>query len=247
MSPFSYSEVPWHVREDIPKAYQAYWRKLASPGSWWTGAERVAIAAESRKALTCDFCKARKKSLSPYKFDGAHQCDSDLPAVVVDAVHRVITDQARITQAWVNDNVTRGITKEAYVELVGVVVTVFSIDEFHRALGLPVEALPTPAPGEISRYRPTIVREDIGFVPTIPADGNVGNETDIWDGVRAANVIRALTLVPQALKDWRAIGNVQYLTFEAMSNFAKDDHRAINRLQMELIAGRVSFINECFY
>ena len=65
--------------------------------------------------------------------------------------------------------------------------------------------------------------------------------------MRAANVIRALTLVPQALKDWRAIGNVQYLTFEAMSNFAKDDHRAINRLQMELIAGRVSFINECFY
>ena len=140
----------------FPRPYQAYWQKLASLGRWWTGAERVAIAAESRNVLTCDFCQARK-------------------------------------QAWVNDNVTRGITKEAYVELMGVVVTVFSIDEFHRALGLTVEALPTPAPGEISRYRPAIVREDIGFVPTIPADGNVGNEADIWDGVRAANVMPSAT------------------------------------------------------
>jgi hypothetical protein len=247
MSSFSYREAPWPVREDIPKAYQVYWQKLASPGSWWTGAERVAIATESRSALTCAFCKARKKALSPYTFEGLHQQRSDLPAVAVDAVHRIITDQGRITQAWVNDNVTRGMTKEAYVELVGVVVTVFSIDEFHRALGLLIEPLPTPTPGEISRYRPAVVREDIGFVPTVPADGNVGQESDIWDGVRAANVLRALTLVPQTFKDWRAIGDVQYLTFEGMGNFVKDAHRTINRMQMELIAGRVSSINECFY
>jgi AhpD family alkylhydroperoxidase len=32
-----------------------------------------------------------------------------------------------------------------------------------------------------------------------------------------------------------------------MTNFVKDDNRSINRMQMELIAGRVSAINECFY
>jgi hypothetical protein len=247
MSAFSYSEASWLVREDIPQAYQVYWQKLARPGSWWTGAERVAIAAESRNALSCEFCRARKQALSPYNFEGAHRHDGDLPAVAVDAVHRIITDQGRITQAWVNNNVDEGMPKEAYVELVGVVVTVFSIDEFHRALGLPVETLPTPEAGEISRYRPAVVSEDIGFVPTVPTDGNVGDEADLWDGIRAANVFRALTLVPQSFKDWRAIANVQYLTFEGMGNLVKDATRAINRMQMELVAGRVSSINECFY
>ncbi|MFT7128584.1 MAG: hypothetical protein ACI89U_000691 [Gammaproteobacteria bacterium] len=34
---------------------------------------------------------------------------------------------------------------------------------------------------------------------------------------------------------------------EGMGNFVKQDDRSLNRMQMELIAGRVSAINECFY
>jgi hypothetical protein len=53
--------------------------------------------------------------------------------------------------------------------------------------------------------------------------------------------------VPDALRDWREIAAAQYLSFQRMTNFVKDDNRSINRMQMELIAGRVSAINECFY
>ena len=129
----------------------------------------------------------------------------------------------------------------------GIVVAVFSIDEFHRALGLDLESLPVPEPGEITRYRPAMLSEDIGFVPTVPPDGSVGEESDLWPPGRTANVVRALSAVPDAVRDWRALGAAQYLSFAGMRNFVQDDARSMNRMQMELVAGRVSAVNECFY
>lgn len=247
MEPFDYADAGLPIRADIGAAHRNYWQALARPGSWWTGRQRVAIAQESRNAPDCALCRRRRTALSPYGPAGEHDHDRALPEAAVDAVHRVVTDQGRITRRYVEDNVGRGLAKEAYVELVGIVVAVFSIDEFHRALGLPLEPLPEPLPGAISRYRPAHLREDIGFVPTVPPDGAIGLEADLWKGTRAANVIRALTLVPDALRDWRALAAAQYLSFAAMGNFVKDPDRALDRMQMELVAGRVSAINECFY
>ena len=247
MTFFDYGRVPYPIREDIAPAYRAYWEQLARPGSWWTGAERVAIAQESRNALACRLCAARKEALSPAAVTGEHDCGEGLPETAVDAIHRVVTDQARITRKYVEDHAATGLSKEAYVELVGIVVAVFSIDEFHRALGLDLEALPTPEPGEISRYRPAMLSENMGFVPAVPPDGAVGKESDLWPGGRTANVVRALSLVPDAVREWRAISAVQYLPFAAIRNFDLVEARAINRMQIELIAGRVSAVNECFY
>jgi hypothetical protein len=247
MPAFDYHDATVSIRADLPQTHRAYWERLAQPGSWWTGVERVAIAQETRNALTCQFCLDRKQALSPYQAKGNHTHGGSLSSVAVDAVHRIITDQGRITRQWVDDNAGNGLSKEAYVELVGVVVTVFSIDEFSRALGIEVERLPEPAPGAISRYRPAILSDDMGFVPTVAPHGNVGKEADLWQDARAANVIRALTLVPDAFRDWRAVASAQYLSFADMANFVKIESRSINRMQMELVAGRVSAINECFY
>jgi uncharacterized protein (DUF2237 family) len=154
MNYFDYSEFEIEIREDLPATYVTYWTQLAKPGNWWTGAQRVSIAEETRNALTCAFCAERKQALSPYGLEGKHDHAGVLPERVVDAVHRIITDQNRITQAFVDDNAANGLSKPAYVELVGIAVTVFSIDEFHRALGVPVEALPEPSVGEPSHYTP---------------------------------------------------------------------------------------------
>ncbi len=86
--------------------------------------------------------------------------------VTVDAGHRVVTDQERITQRFVDDIAQQGISDAEYVGLVGVVVAVLSMDEFHRALGLPLEKLPAPVKGEPDYYRPAQAVKDIGFVPT---------------------------------------------------------------------------------
>jgi len=251
MTAFSYADAPTPVRADIGAAHRKYWHTLAHPGSWWTGAERVAIALASRHAVDCALCRTRKAALSPNAVTGRHDPGPGLPALsdaAVDAVHRVVTDPSRITRSYVDHHAAQGLlSKEAYVELVGIVVAVFSIDEFHRALGLALQPLPEPQPGEPSRYRPAILSEDIGFVPTVPREGAVGPEADLFKHTRAANVVRALTLVPDALRDWRELSSAQYLSFAGMANYVKDPERAIDRMQMELIAGRVSAVNECFY
>jgi hypothetical protein len=247
MQSFRYDRAPWPVRPDIAEAHRAFWHRLAGPGSWWTGAERVAIAAETRNALDCGFCAARKQALSPYAFAGEHRHGGGLPPRALDAVHRVVTDQARITRRWVDDNAEHGLAKPAYVELVGVVVAVLSIDEFHRALGLELEPLPSPRPGEPDRTLPEVLSDDIGFVPTVPPHGAVGREAGLWPAGRSANVIRALTLVPQALRDWLELAGAQYLSVPAMANLVKDEARSINRMQMELVAARVSAVNGCYY
>ncbi|MBL4681837.1 MAG: hypothetical protein JKY88_14080 [Pseudomonadales bacterium] len=81
----------------------------------------------------------------------------------------------------------------------------------------------------------------------IPINGATGQEADLWQNGMTANVLRALSLVPDGLRDWRRLGAAQYLSFEGMANFVGQDDRAINRMQMELVAGRVSSYNECFY
>ena len=151
MAYFHYNASAYPIRADLGGAYQHYWQQLASPGSWFTGLQRVAIAAEVRHALSCPFCKERKGALSPYNFLGQHTCGDTLDERLVDAVHRIITDQSRITQAYIDNNTASGFSEEQYVELVGIAVTVFSIDEFNRALGLSQQTIvrnwPHAAPG----------------------------------------------------------------------------------------------------
>lgn len=244
---FTFEAVDFPIRPDLIQAYRRYWSRLGRPGSWWTGAERVAIARETRNARRCRLCASRKTALSPYAVSGQHDHDEGLPERAVDAVHRVVTDQSRITRSWIEDNDAAGLSKAAYVELVGITVAVLSIDEFHRALGLPLESLPAPQPGAISRYVPEHLSEDIGFVPTVPPDGAVGNEADLWPNGRTANVVRALTLVPDALRDWKSLSDAQYLSFEEMGTSVLREDRALDRTQVELVAARVSSVNECFY
>jgi len=235
---FDYSESAIPIREDLARA---------SPGTWWTGAERVAIAREVRNATSCEYCKQRKKELSPYGFPGEHDHSGELEPRVVDAVHRIVTDQTRISSKWIADNVEHGFSEEHYVELLGVAVTAFSVDEFHRALSLPLEPLPEPLPGEPSQYRPSRAVGGTAFVAMLPHNGAKGKEADLWPSVVGPNVVRALSLVPEAVREWFLVAESQYLSVAGMSQMGDIPGRSINRMQMELVAGRVSAINECFY
>lgn len=245
---YQYDSSPYPIRQGLADAYRSYWLALARPGTWFTGAQRLAVAAEVRNALDCPLCDQRKEALSPNSVQGEHHCGTMLDARLVDTVHRVITDQSRITQAYIDDNTANGLSEEQYVELVGIAVTVFSIDEFNRALGLPLEALPEPEAGEPDHYRPEQAQHGTGFVAMVSADGATGREVDLWQNGRTANVVRALTLVPNALREWRMVANEQYLSMKRMTQFSAPlEGRALNRMQIELVAGRVSSHNECFY
>ena len=250
MTTFAYTDSPYPIRDDLALAYRRYWDILARPGNWWSGAERVAIAREVRNATACGYCQQRKQALSPYNFPGEHTHGGALPEAAVDAVHRVVTDQCRITRSWIEQNMEAGLSEEHYVELVGITVCVFSVDEFHRALGLPLEALPEPVAGEPDLYRPARAIAGTGFVPMLPATDATGAESDLWDSQNGYNIMRALSLVPDAVRNWVLLSDAQYLDAmneKEMMHFGDFSNRAINRMQMELVAGRVSAVSECFY
>jgi hypothetical protein len=253
MTYFSYEGAALPIREDLKVAFREYWRTLAKPGCWWSGAERVAIAQETRNAVGSAFFRQGKRELFQPKLsvDELKKIDpeyvqTDLDDLSKEVVNRVVIDQNRISQAYIDDLDAAGMRPEKYVELVGIVVTFLSIDEFNRALDLPLEALPEPISGASSEYVPSQASHVTGFVPMLPIEGAVDSESDLWDSW-APNVVRALSAVPDAVRGWIKISGVQYLSMGDLVKMKENTDRAIDRAQMELIAGRVSAMNECFY
>jgi hypothetical protein len=122
-------------------------------------------------------------------------------------------------------------------------VIVISIDRFHHAMGLPLEALPAAEEGEPTRTRPPGIVEGEAWVPMQSAK-QVSAEQGLPGG-QAPFVIRALSLVPAEVRAWGDLSDSQYLGKQEMTRFGQV--RAINRSQIELVAGRVSALNECFY
>ena len=250
----SYDHAPVRVRDDIVTAHQHAWDRIARAGAWLDGKTRVAIAAETRQAPHCTLCARRKAAVSPYAMAGKHDSLGALPERVVEQIHRIATDPGRLTRTWFNSVIASGTADTEYVEIVGVVVTVISIDTFCRAIGMPPHLLPAPVAGEPHRRRPaTAHQRGEAWVPMIhPVDLEGDLDTDeertlaaFWGG-GSANIRRALSLVPEEAYAWFQLVETQYLPGRAMRDFAKE-YRAITHAQIELIAGRVSVLNQCFY
>lgn len=245
---FRYEGTPYPVRADIADAHRQAWRAIGRPGSWWTGAERIAIAAEVRCAHDCSLCAARKAALSPFSLTGAHDGGDALPPAAIDAVHRLATDASRLTKAWLEALASHGLTVGHYVELLSVVVAITSIDAFHRALGLPLEALPAAEAGTPTGYQPEGLRHGKAWVPMLPIRGARGAEADLYDGLpMAPNVLAAMSMVPDGVRLLKLLSSAHYLRPADVGNAAASGDRAITRAQIELVAGRVSALNECFY
>jgi hypothetical protein len=224
------------VRDGLRDSHRALLDALRRPGNWFTGAERIAIAAESRRAPSCPLCIARKAALSPEQPRGEHErtpAGSVLSAAVAEVAHRVRTDSGRLTRAW-------------YDQLIGVVTLLAGLDYFCRALGVPPLALPAPLPGEPSHHRPAGLRSGIAWVPLRAPEDATGPEADLYDAAPAIpNIARALSSVPDHVRLLQRLTRSHYLPLADLGNPMKG--RAIDRMQIELVAARVSAINECFY
>lgn len=248
MTTISYAAAGIPVRADIVEAHEQVWQKLAEPGTWWTGAERVAIATEVRTARACLLCIDRKAALSSSAVEGQHETNGALPSPVVDMIHRVTTDSGRLTKDWYEQLLAAGVADTHYVEALGVVVRTVSIDSFCRGVGIPPHPLPTPVPGEPSRQRPPQTSLDVAWVPMIPSGQETGLDADIYWGQPAANVIRAMSLVPDEVRaSLHILHPAQYMKLAQAMDPTSNGGRAISRTQIELLAARVSALNQCFY
>ena len=234
------------LRDDLLATHGAVLELIASPGSWLDGAERVAVAAESRNAPACALCAERRQSVSPEHPAGEHTTVTSLPAPLVEVVHRVRVDSGRLSRGFYDRMLDAGVTEGEYVEAVGIAALTAGIDYFCRALGVDPLPLPEPAPGAPSGHRPAGAKDLGAFVAMVPPEGATGPEEGLYgDLAFVPNIARALSQVPdlaRMLQRWTAS---HYVPLSALGD--PTHGRDLDRVQMELVASRVSAMNECFY
>ncbi len=243
------------LRDSLAAQIDVAWERLAGPGTWWSGAERLALAAEARAAKDCTLCRRRKAALSPYGDNGVHERPGDsrelLPPAAVEAVHRLGSDAGRITEKWIaalgrGDYGTAALEETGYVEIVSVVAILTGLDSFDLALGRPPRPLPAPTPGAPSRQRPAGARRDLAWVSTLAPEAVTLADPNPYPVHGDKNIHRGLSLVPQEVFNFFDLDVELYLKDHEIRDF-ETDYRAISHAQIELIAGRASALNGCYY
>ena len=211
-------------------AHDAALEAIAAPGAWWSGADRLAIVRAARSAPTCSLCARRASELSPGAVQGEHDNDGELPPIAVEAVHAIRNDSGRLTRRWFDDVVDMGMLPEAYVELVAVTASSVIVDTYAQGVGLDMPGLPRPADGAPTLERSDDVVDAGAWLP-VAREGS-------------ANILRSLGLVPSARELFlRTFGPSYYMD----PHMNPGSHFALDRAQVELVAARVSAVNECFY
>ena len=231
-----YEDTHYPVSPEVVERHDQAWRLIASPGAFWTGAERVQMVAEARAAAVCDLCIRRQAALSPFAVDGEHDAVSDLPPALIDMVHRLRTDPGRYTRTVFDGVLAADISRERYVEAVGVVNAAVIVDTMHASLGLPLPDLPTPEPGEPTGQPRADVVDEGAWVPLTRVDDRTATVTGLPG---APNIARSMGCVPSAVA----------LFFTAFrGHYAlRDIPLSVSQAQAEFVASRVSAINQCFY
>jgi hypothetical protein len=232
----SYAASPYPVRTDLEETHQRVWQSLSRPGTWWTAAERTEIAREARAARAA-------KGLAP----NPGTSTTEIPGGARAVAQRVGGDPVALEHSWYQSVVPGQLSDAQYVEAVGVIVRSVSVDVFCRGLGLALHDYPAPEAGEPTRERPSTARVDEAWVPMIPNGPEGGEEAKAAFGGQNANVIRALSLVPAEVHGIVDVGDHQYIRAARVLDAKYEPDHGISRAQIELIAGRISAINECFY
>ncbi len=239
-----YTDSPYKIRDELSESHARAWDRLSKPGAWLTGEERVKVMAETRHARGCTTCVAVREALSPFMVTHPHDAGTDLPRDWVNMIHLIVADPGRLTRSWY-DRTIAAVPETHFVEIVSVAAHTIAIDTFAHGIGIPLRALPDAQGGEPSHYRPTEARQHQAWAPNIAWDEFGPNEADYFVGPEA-NIRRALTLVPDEARSFFDVVAAQYLAGSQMRDFTKE-FRAISHLQIELIAARISALNQCTY
>ncbi len=220
------------VRQDLLRAHEQAVVALSRPGTWWTGEQRRELALTAQLAIN------ETEPVVPWI--GVSTVANKLPAnltapkIAHDAIYRISRHAATLTREWY-EKVVSEINSLAFVELCGIACTVAPVMAFRQALGLPVLEIAPAKSGKPSKKKPTnIVAAQLNWVPVIgPAD-------------KDAAVVQAFTAVPDTNRLIWAMADMQYIPDKEMV----DPHWSrgtLSRVQIELVATRVSQQRECFY
>ena len=220
------------VRQDLVRAHNQAIAALSKPGTWWTGAQRRELAITAQLAIS------ESEPVAPWV--GVSTVANKLPAsltapkIAHDVMYRISRHAATLTRDWY-EKVTAEINPLAFVELCGIACTIAPVMAFRRSLGLPALEVGLAESGQPSNKEPeNIVAAQLNWVPVVgPAD-------------KDAAVVQAFTAVPETNRVIWAMADAQYIPDKEMidPNWTRG---TLSRVQMELIATRVSQQRECFY
>jgi len=237
-----YQGTSYEVPTDLLAVHERQIRAFGEPGVWWNGAQRLAILAEARVAAHAAGMQAS---------DGG-SADLRGLAEIPETARRIAADLAVTPQAFTIDVyeqvLSEGLTDAEYVELVGLVSRLSSFDYFARGIGAELPSLPAPEPGEPTRERPDTATIEGAWVPIIPngkRGGEIGRE--LYGDEFMPYIFRSISLVPGEYRDHFELGELQYLPGDKFFTFDYQHFESLTRVQIEVVAGRVSALNECFY
>jgi len=236
-----YQDSKYPVSDPLAAVHASQLGQLGAPGTWGTGAQRIAIAQEARQA-------GFDAGVLEAPTDAGERSEARFPQAALDFVRKLAVSPKDISKDDY-DAVRRGGLGDAeYVEIVGIVSRITSVDVFARGIGVPLRPLPEAQPGQPSRDRPEAAKQELAWVPTIPNPPEGGALADeLYRGKPIPYIIRGMSLVPDEVRRHVELEEAQYLPLERIPQLDYEPDDGLTRAQIELVAGRVSAINECFF
>lgn len=156
--------------------------------------------------------------------------DVSIRPEMAEAAVRMAHEPNTISEAWVAEQETRGLGRVTMAELMGVVSRQVAIDTFMFGVGAEQTELPSPNPGDPSKVIVDGSKLENGSLPTV---GSASPHT-------------AFSSVPPDQVALEELHAGLYLPMEQIRDFAFT-RDGVRRSQMELVAARTSFLNDCFY
>ena len=132
------------IHTEIDDLIGRRWDAIASPGSSFTGTERVQLARAARGEAT-----------------------ANVAASATAAARRIHDEPATITLEWLDAVRSDGLTDAAYVEVIGLVAQVRALDTFEFGVGRPQRPLPEPIDGQPATTEVAGATFDGGWIPTV--------------------------------------------------------------------------------
>ena len=201
-----------------------------------------------RNAAACAFCDQRSEALSPLAVKGTHDSLGGLSQMEIDVIHRIVRDSGRLSENWVRGCLAEGLSEDEFVEIVSIICIVMVIDAFAFGVGVDPFSLPEPEDGKPTGYSSPGAGDHDAWIKYVQPQDAVPEDGDLYEPPFIPPVIMALSLVPDAKRAYCELAERHYLPTSYIGRPDTDvDIRAINRVQIEIVATRVSSLHQCLY
>ena len=235
-----YADSAYPINKELEALHSVQFASLSFPGTWGTASQRIAIVNEARQG-------GYKAGVLEKPANPGAQTEVKLSEVVRRVVNQLAISPKDIDQTFYEQALEDGLTDVEYVENLGLVARFTCFDIFARGIGVSLRPLPLPQSGRPSQVRPPTAKIEKAWVPTIPNIPEGGDIAQELFGPWQPYIMRGLSLVPNEFRAHYELEEVQYMPSAHFLEFDYQHHEGLTRPQAEIVAGRISALNECFY